>query len=270
MKLDATTEADPPSGRDAGESPLSPFMVTAMLEFEASLQLLAERACFLTAAAGAAIAVSEGGQLVYCASSGVSVPEPGTAVDLNRDGIRTCLEAGTASWIEPPAGFAFSLAVPVMRERKVVGLVELVGHFPFRDHEQEAISRLAEMVNVAREHRDAAFEAERGISENGGSEDLVASQALSHAATRIPALGPTKPAAPVALATAKVQSCGSCGFPVSNSRILCLDCEQKASVPAAAQLFSSEPEESWLYTHGYAIASLLLSALAALIIYWLR
>jgi hypothetical protein len=39
--------------------------------------------------------------------------------------------------------------------------------------------------------------------------------------------------------------------------------------PAAA-LFATEAEESWISTHGYTIASVLVSALAVAIIYWLR
>ena len=269
MIFDTTSEATPGAG-DRREVPLSPFMVTAMLEFEASLQLLAERACFLTAAAGAAIAVTEGRRLVYCASSGVSVSEPGAAVDLSRESIRACLEKGTANWIEPAAGCAFSLTVPVLREQKVVGVVELVGNFPFGEREQAAVARLANLVNVALEHRDAAFQAERGLSGNGNAEDASPGEAFTHAPTRIPALPATQPVAPASLTTAKIQTCSSCGFPVSNSRTLCLDCEQRSSGSQPIQLFSSKAEESWLSTHGYLIASLLVSALAALIIYWFR
>jgi len=270
MNLDTTTHAS--RRLDGRESAASPFMVSALLAFEASLQLLTERARFLTAATGAAIAVHQGGQLVYCAASGVSVPDPGTAVDLNRVAIRTCLDGGKTSWIEPADGFGFRLVVPVIADEKVVGIVELVGQFPFEDREQQAVARLAEMVTVALEHREAAFQVERGMTRTGERLDIEPLRDPSHAATKISS-PPSPRAEPLQVSsssTAKVQTCASCGFPVSDRRTLCVDCEQKSSPSIPAQLFSTEPEESWLSAHGYAIASIVVSALAALIILWMR
>jgi hypothetical protein len=268
MNLDTATDAR--RRLDGRETAASPFMVTALLEFEASLQLLAERARFLTAASGAAIAVLQGGQLVYCAASGVSVPDPGTAVDLNRVAIRTCLEGGKASWIEPADGFGFGLIVPVITDERVMGLVELVGQFAFEDREQQAVSRLAEMVTVALEHREAAFQVEHGITANGERLDLEPLRDAS-AATGISALPlPRAESVHASPSTAKVQTCASCGFPVSDRRTLCVDCEQNCSHSIPAPWFSREPEESWLSAHGYAVASIVVSALAALIIFWIR
>ena len=270
MNLDSTT--DPNRRLDGREDASSPFMVAARLEFEASLQLLAERARFLTAASGAAIAVLESGQLVYSAATGVSVPDPGTSVDLNRVAIRTCLDGGKATWVEPADGVGFGFVVPVTEEQRVVGLVELVGQFPFEDQEQQAVSRLAEMVTVAMEHRAAAFQVERGIVLSSQSVDPepapdpshVAAAASSPPSPRVQALPARGPSA------GKVQACASCGFPVSDRRTLCVDCEQNFTHSIAAPLFTAEPEESWLSAHGYAIASILVSALAALIILWIR
>ena len=264
-----TTSADKLGAAGSPETSLSPFLITAMLEFEASLQLLAERACFLSAAAGAAIAVSEGERMVYRAASGISVPEPGTSVDLSRETIRACLEKGKANWIEPAAGFAFSLTVPILREANVLGVFELVGHFPFGERQQAAVARLAEMVIVAIEHRSAAFAAERGLPESANSGDLNYPE-LTPEPAAVPARTASRSIPPSAPCAEKVQTCSSCGFPVSNSRRLCLDCEQNSSGSEPVPLFSSEPEESWLSRHGYFLASILISALVALMVYWLR
>lgn len=267
MNFDATTH---PSRREHGrEGASSPFMVEALLEFEASLQLLAERARFLSAATGAAIAVLQGGQLVYCAASGASVPDRGTSVDLNRVAIRTCLDGARASWVEPADRVGFGLVVPVCTEQKVVGLVELVGQFPFEDREQQALARLADMITVALDHREAAFQVEHGMASNRERVDPEPDRDASHTATGTSSPPPPR-TQPLRASSSKVQTCASCGFPVSDRRTLCLDCEQKSAHSIAAPLFSTEPEESWLSAHGYAIASILVSVLAALIILWIR
>jgi hypothetical protein len=80
-------------------------------------------------------------------------------------------------------------------------------------------------------------------------------------------------------APADVRTCTACGFPVSGIRKLCLDCERhqddpkndsKADPKPPPLMFATEPQESWISTHGYTIASLLVTALAAAIIFWLR
>jgi len=50
---------------------------------------------------------------------------------------------------------------------------------------------------------------------------------------------------------------------------LCVECEQKPGA-APAELFSDQKQESWLPEHGYTIASIIVSALAILVILWLR
>jgi len=70
-----------------------------------------------------------------------------------------------------------------------------------------------------------------------------------------------------------VYACESCGFPVSRGRTMCVDCEERGSPSATmARLLTArqKEDESWLSAHGYTIASLLVSALAAAIIYWLH
>jgi len=66
--------------------------------------------------------------------------------------------------------------------------------------------------------------------------------------------------------------CAACGFPVSPGRNLCVECEQKSETPVAApaELFSTQNQESWISEHGYTVASLIVSAVAAAIIFWFR
>ncbi len=76
-----------------------------------------------------------------------------------------------------------------------------------------------------------------------------------------------------------VHTCAGCGFPVSGRRTLCLDCEKHGDDPRndptlaahpPVEMFATEKEERWISAHGYTIASLLVTALAAAIIFWLR
>ena len=82
---------------------------------------------------------------------------------------------------------------------------------------------------------------------------------------------PETPLDTVALPLTDVRSCTSCGFPVSDSRALCLDCEQNAAAASLpAPLVDSLDEESWLQMHGYTVASLLVTLVTVAIICWLR
>ena len=69
-----TTMTAPPIIPDECEissgEPISTLIERAELEFQATLRLLVERARFLTAASGAAIALEEQAKLVYCAVGG--------------------------------------------------------------------------------------------------------------------------------------------------------------------------------------------------------
>src|SRR5215467_14197633 len=67
---------------------------SAELEFQATLRLLVERARFLTAASGTAIALEEQGKLIYAAAAGDSVASAGATVDTSKEPIAQCIERG--------------------------------------------------------------------------------------------------------------------------------------------------------------------------------
>jgi len=91
---------------------------------------------------------------------------------------------------------------------------------------------------------------------------------------------PETPAAAVPEAMRRVQKCASCGFPVSEGRSLCVDCENKRHLhPEAAEaaapefvpafLDSSPPKESWVANHVnvLAVLVLILSIVVAVVIF---
>src|SRR5512141_1956980 len=86
----------------------------AELEFQASLQLLADRACSVSGASSCAIAVEQQGPLTYSAVSGDSDREPGAAAKVDIDPIRTCLnDRWTVLRGPDEPGSTFSLVVPI-------------------------------------------------------------------------------------------------------------------------------------------------------------
>ncbi len=261
-------------GASSQISPVAAFpslIQTASLEFRASVHLLAERARFLTGAIGTAIAIKDGIAFKYCASSGRSVPETGSPADHSREVIRKCIETREAA-SSAADETSLILAVPIIRNQEVCGFFELATkHEGFGAIDPQLVSPLAEMVNTALDHLQAAEQAESRILEPGL--EKPSGPALWHAPQPTPPVPPltsTSPETPP-LPDAKVQLCQSCSFPVSLGRTLCLDCEKlPASSAAIRDLFTTDKQESWIAAHGYTVASLLVTALAVAVILWLR
>jgi hypothetical protein len=235
---------------------------SADVEFRSSLRLLAERAAFLTGASGVSIVLREQGILVPTASAG-SQPSPSmTANPL----VRECLEKGKVLRLGSQEE-GYRLIVPVKGDEGVSGLIKVAAKHEFTDHDQDAVVRLADLVSVVREHREAARRAASGAWE---ADESVVPQTW-HAPV-VAATENAETGSGLSAPAAAVRSCGACGFPVSPGRVLCVECEQKTDVPVSAppELFSMQKQESWLAEHGYTVASLIVSALAAVIIFWLR
>jgi len=104
--------------------------------------------------------------------------------------------------------------------------------------------------------------------------------AMSSASAEIPSEPATPPAIPEAML--RVQKCSSCGFPISEGRTLCVDCENKrhlrAEQPSEAvpvefvpAFLSSQkpPSESWLANHVnvLAVLVLILSIVVAVVVF---
>jgi hypothetical protein len=237
------------------------------------LQLLADRARFITGATWAAIALFENKEFVYCAAAGSSAPVIGSVADVKA--LQSNRSIGTDGK---------TLVVAVMRGAKTVGYFQLVSQAAaLSDYDLQSIVRLAEMVGTALDHMEAE---EHSIAEQ--STPVIAA-VLAPVAPAV--IEQPKPAAPVlwhAPASApsgvssksfgatetsvSVYACESCGFPVSREHTICVDCEERGSPTSMARLFSAteKEQEGWFSAHGYTIATLLVSVLAAAVIYWLR
>ena len=257
---------------DAPDAVLSALVQTATLEFISSMQLLAERARFLSGADGVSVALKQDGSFVYCVSVG-SAAETAISADVHKAPIANCLTSAKSSMVatNTSRGQLVRAAVPIMRQGEVAGFFELSApRSCFSNEDLLAVSDLAEMVDTALDHKQAAESARKqmldfAIPAKSGSVPPIA----WHAAPQPEAQPDSPRSMPKPL---NVQSCRSCAFPVSDGRQLCVDCERNPTTAPTQvlPLLESEKDESWISTHAYTIASVLVTALVAAIIFWLR
>lgn len=269
----------------------------ATRDLDAALQLLADRAQYITGASGAAIALRhEGERDMLCrASAGQNAPELGALLSaefgLSGESVRTqrplrCDDAEHDERVNREScrdlGIASVAVVPVVSDGEVLGVFELFSGKinAFGDRDVSALERLAEMVETAARHARAAgvpglagdaarlhLGNFRSVAVEGEAQDTdgAADQILetdesdgiletepSMAETqtvseKVPATKPLlwsasesgKGAADdsgstgladdgsVPLALKALRKCEACGFPVSEGRRLCLDCDEK-------------------------------------------
>jgi putative methionine-R-sulfoxide reductase with GAF domain len=319
-------------------------------ELEAALQLLVERAQYITGATGAALALSQGEEMICRASAGSSSPAVGARLQVRsglsgesiarkqllrcdnaeadpRVNLETCRELGIASIVVLPL---------LTRNREVRGLFELFSDHPhaFEERDLIALERMADLTLTAldlAERRPPATtfpasatdaipppssvpreDESKGKPVPPDRPDTASYPALADEAPVVsvapPSLSgaahalqfpPDQPLgeaqvhsalfqesvpdtpAPVPEAMRRVQKCASCGFPVSEGRTLCVDCENKRHLqpetaePAPVEFVpaflasSKPPNESWLANHVnvLAVIVLILSIVVAVVVF---
>ena len=134
-------EALPFPGEDGGKS----LTEMAQRDLDATLQLLAERAQYITGASGAAIALRDGENMVCCASAGATAPALGahlqTDSGLSAESVRTrkilhCDDAETDPRVNQEScralGIASVVVMPLVRDDEVYGVFELLAGRPAR------------------------------------------------------------------------------------------------------------------------------------------
>jgi GAF domain-containing protein len=179
----SSLEAEPRfPGEDGGES----LARMARRDLDAALQLLAERAQYITGASGAAIALGRGAhaEMVCRASAGPNAPELGALLSmehgLSGESVRTrqalrCDDSETDPRVNREGcrqlGIASVVVMPIMSEQRVLGVIELFSGKPhaFEERDLSALHRLGEMVETAVKHAEAA----RNLSAVLESADVV-------------------------------------------------------------------------------------------------
>src|SRR5882762_2024639 len=154
-------------GEDGGKS----LAEMAQRDLVATLQLLADRAQYITAATGAAIALRDGELMVCRASAGPSAPEVGAQLQVNSglsgESVRTkqtlrCDDAATDRRVNREScealGIASVVVMPLVQGEEVIGVFELFSDkanvFDARDI--TALERMGAMVFTALEQAVAA------------------------------------------------------------------------------------------------------------------
>jgi GAF domain len=173
----ANVEHDPLRfpGDDGGRS----LSAMAKRDLDAALQLLAERAQYITGASGAAIALREGEAMICRASAGPSAPELGAALQVNSglsgESVRTqkilrCDDAESDTRVNREScrmlGIASVVVMPLVRDSEVNGVFELLSGraYAFEERDLTALERLGEMIQTAVEHAEAAKRAEAELA----------------------------------------------------------------------------------------------------------
>jgi putative methionine-R-sulfoxide reductase with GAF domain len=286
----------------------------AQRDLEAALQLLAERAQYITGASGAAIALLVNDEMICRASAGSAAPELGAEVQvksgLTGESVRTrqvlrCDDAETDSRVNREScralGIKSVMVVPLIREQEVIGVFELLADraHAFEERDITALEHLAEMVQTSLEHADAAKRAMQEIAAKSETPALqkapepppantpAPSDAQKSASTEVvevtAAKLPESPSPDSAKPTPapdieKIGKCEACGFPVSEGRTLCLDCEQarrsgerpaplaSSQAPAFLSEFGNPRKESWLNSHIYTIGTILIAILTVVLL----
>jgi len=230
---------------DRGES----LAVMAQRDLDAALQLLAERAQYITGASGAAIALRRSGEpdMLCRASAGTNAPELGALLSsesgLSGESVRTrqamrCDDASRDPRVNREGcrqlGIAAVVVVPILSQEEVLGVFELFAGTPgaFGDRDVDALRRLGQMVETAVRQAEAA-QAQMALFAQQAEAAKVAAQ--EPVRPRMWSAEPTAPrpvedlsanaAAPPAMRS--LRECKACGFPVSEGRDLCVECEER-------------------------------------------
>ena len=178
-------------GEDGGQS----LGEMAQRDLDAALQLLADRAQYITGSSGAAIALRRGGRndMLCRASSGSSAPELGallsTEFGLSGESVRTrqllrCDDAERDARVNREAcqelGIASVVVMPVVHDDEVMGVFELFSGkaHAFGDRDFAALRRLSEMVETAVKLAQAAEELPQRLKADPPVAEAVESEAI--------------------------------------------------------------------------------------------
>ena len=182
-------------GEDGGRS----LAEMAHADLDAALQLLAERAQYITGASGAAIALRRGqhNDMLCRASAGSNAPELGALLSmeygLSGECVRThqvlrCDDAERDPRVNREVcrdlGIASVVVMPIVSEEQVLGVFELLSSQPgaFDERALSALQRLSEIVETAVKHAVAAqvmpVTQELDLAESEPPADVIAAEAV--------------------------------------------------------------------------------------------
>jgi putative methionine-R-sulfoxide reductase with GAF domain len=247
-------------------------------ELESALQLLVERAQYITGATGTALALPQGDEMVCRASAGSSAPAVGarlqvlsglTGESITRRQLLRCDNAETDPRVNLEAcrtlGIASIVVLPLFRQNgEVRGVIELFSDHPYAFEERDlvALERMADLtltaLDLAEQHDGAAQVTAPRRRELETPVELPHARSVREGFAvprveefaeprRLDADAPVNSSSTpstVPEAMRRKQKCVTCGFPVSEGRTLCLDCEKKNKIETGQSgIRRLEPEQ---------------------------
>ena len=225
----------------------------AQRDLEAALQLLAERAQYVTGASGAAILLREEGELVCRVAAGSIALEPGKTVATNSGAMEQCVRQRRLGRNDS------SMAAPLLWAGEVAGIFLIVAdNRRFEEVDEISLSRLASMVLIAMEHAEAA---EHPLPEPLEAEPVCEEERVAE--IDVPS---AEQSAAISAERARIGACRTCGFPVSQDRTFCVDCEQTGKATEALLPQMALDEENWFQAHTYTLGALAVAALTLVLL----
>jgi putative methionine-R-sulfoxide reductase with GAF domain len=264
----------------------------AKSDLEAALQLLVDRAQYITGSSGAAIALRDREQMICRASAGPSAPQIGAHLQLDSgltgesvrqkklmrcDDVESDLRVNRESC--RALGIVSVVVLPLIREEKVFGIFELLSGkaYAFEERDIIAVKRLGEMIQTALDvepdtgsHLQEIEHPENKVESAMAPTEII-DQVLDVAVINQKDSEPVIPVDPetVARLHASIGKCAACGFPVSGGRKYCLDCETmrasddnpavREDAPDFLAHYSDKKEKNWFSRNIYWIGIVAMS-----------
>jgi hypothetical protein len=291
LPLPQAGEVRPPA-EDSAHS----LAAMAERDLDAALQLLADRAQYITGASGAAIALRRGdhNDMLCRASAGSTAPELGTLLSMQYGLSGECVRTGQLLRCDDTQqdprvnhdlcrelGIASVVVVPIVNGEQVLGVFELLSGSPraFGERDLSALLRLSMMVETSVKHavvrQSVAPAPAADVAQSQAmpqapaatepvvnlprppEPDAVAAGSDQASASQLPQATPQEQEAPllvpkkplfwsaversqeaaepkphsetvsVPLVLRNLRKCQACGFPISQSRTFCVECEEK-------------------------------------------
>lgn len=276
-------------------------------DLQAALQLLANRACYITGATTSIIAIGEGDTLLCKAGSGKNAPASGTQIQIDggltselmaecvttRQPVR-CDDAEKDGRVNanqsPQHSVGSVLVAPLIHENEVVGIFQLAAErrSAFEERDVLSLSRLAAAVQTALEEALEKVEGETRDADRSASDASApaasaargkfATMALHSGRIPLPQSRVSQSLNEGATRLSRGQDlrrCKGCGFPVSADRALCVDCEVAEIAhgrfieqsPTLYPFTSETKRRNWLDEHFYTIGIVLVSILTVIVLF---
>ena len=254
-------DRDPKVGQTATPSSLKesvPEISDVDRDLRSALQLLAERARFITGAATVTIALGEGNSLICKASAGIGAAPPksplaiesGIAPELMAECVNNrqpavCNDTEGDSRVNPEIcrerRSGSIMLVPLIQDDDVIGVMELIAErkAAFEERDVQEVNRLATLVLTALEQSESAIPAAQQTPSSASSPSgqplppvqfgQLASVPTKNGWIPLPQRNEAERAHAAESArlgrSENLRRCTRCGFPVSPGRTVCLDCE---------------------------------------------